>query len=58
MSRVDQLRGIDFSSAYAGQRDSLKKEFSAFLDICRGLRPFFPLLLKIFVDFLLGKIPE
>ena len=57
-SRVDQLRGIAFSSAPAGQRESLKREFSAFLGYLPGLRPFFPPLLKIFVDFLLGKIPE
>lgn len=41
-SRLDQLRGIAFSSAYAKQRDSLKKEFSAFLGSLPGTKtPFF-----------------
>ena len=58
-SRLDQLRGIAFSSAYAKQWDSLKKEFSAFLSYLPGSKnAFFPLLLKMFADLSLGKIPE
>ena len=56
--RLDHLRGIALSSAYAKQRESLKKEFSAFQCSLPGARLFFQLLLKMFVDFLLGKIPE
>jgi len=56
-NRLDQLQGIALSSAYAKRKNSLKKEFSAGV-LCRGIRPCFPLPLKMFVDFLLGKIPE
>ena len=56
--RLDHLRGVALSSAYARQRESMKKEFSAFLCSLPGARLFFQLLLKMFVDFLLGKIPE
>ena len=40
-SRLDQLRGIAFSSTYAKQRDSLKKEFSAFLGYLPGSKTIF-----------------
>jgi len=57
-NRLDQLQGFVLSSANAKQKNSLNKEFSAFLGSLPGIRPCFPLPLKMFVDFLLGKIPE
>jgi len=57
-NRLDQLQGIALSSAYAKQKNSLKKEFSAVLGSLPGIRPCFPLPLKMFVDFLLGGFPR
>lgn len=55
-SPLHQLRSITFSSAHAKQRDSLKKEFSAFLSYLPGSKkPFFPLLLEIVCRFLAWK---
>ena len=50
-----QLRGIALSSAYAKHRRMSSPPFCV---LCLGPRLFFQLLLKMFVDFLLRKIPE
>ena len=55
---LDQLRGIALPSAYAKQRDSLKKDFPPSCVLCLGPSLFFQLLLKMFMDFLLGEIPD
>ena len=57
-SRLDQLRGIGFSSAYVKQPDSLKREFFAFLGYLPGSKTLFSLRLNMFVDCLVGKISE
>ena len=54
-SRLDQLRGIAFSSTYAKQRESLKKEFSAFLGYLPGSKTPFSATPKDVSRFLAWK---
>ena len=53
--RLDQLRGIALSSAYAKQRESLKKEFSAFLCSLPGAKTLFSATPKDVCRFLAWK---
>ena len=53
--RLDHLRGIALSSAYAKQRESLKKEFSAFLCSPPGAKTLFSATPKDVCRFLAWK---
>ena len=53
--RLVQLRGIALSSAYAKQRESLKKEFSAFLCSLPGAETLFSAISKDVCRFLAWK---
>ena len=57
-NRLDQLQGIALSSAYAKQKNSLKKELSAFLGSLPGNKTLFSATAKDVCRFLAWKDSE